>query len=81
MGISAPLQAVPSIALGTQEVSLLELTAGYAPFANGGQGVIANVITRIETADGKVLYDAVPAGPGQVERRRDRKSTRLNSSH
>ena len=66
MGISSPLMAVPSIALGTQEVSLLELTAAYAPFANGGQGVIANVITRIETADGKVLYDAVPAGPGQV---------------
>jgi penicillin-binding protein 1A len=66
MGISSPLQAVPSIALGTQEVSLLELTAAYAPFANGGQGVIANVITRIETAEGKVLYDAVPAGPGQV---------------
>ena len=66
MGISSPLQPVPSIALGTQEVSLLEMTAGYAPFANGGQGVIANVITRIETAEGKVLYDAVPAGPGQV---------------
>ena len=66
MGISSPLMAVPSIALGTQEVSLLELTAGYAPFANGGQGVIANVITRIETAEGDVLYDAVPAGPGQV---------------
>ncbi len=66
MGISSPLMAVPSIALGTQEVSLLELTAGYAPFANGGQGVIANVVTRIETADGTVLYDAVPAGPGQV---------------
>ena len=66
MGISSPLLAVPSIALGTQEVSLLELTAGYAPFANGGIGVIANVITRIETADGKVLYDAVPSGPGRV---------------
>ncbi len=66
MGISSPLMAVPSIALGTQEVSLLELTAAYAPFANGGIGVIANVITRIETADGKVLYDAVPAGPGRV---------------
>ncbi len=66
MGISSPLQPVPSIALGTQEVSLLELTAGYAPFANGGNGVIANVITRIEGADGKALYDAVPAGPGQV---------------
>ncbi len=66
MGISSPLQAVPSIALGTQEVSLLELTAAYAPFANGGIGVIANVITRIETPDGKVLYDATPAGPGRV---------------
>jgi len=66
MGISSPLMAVPSIALGTQEVSLLELTSAYAPFANGGNGVIANVVTRIETADGKVLYNAVPAGPGQV---------------
>ena len=66
MGISSPLMAVPSIALGTQEVSLLELTAGYAPFANGGIGVIASVITRIETREGKVLYDAVPAGPGRV---------------
>jgi len=66
MGISSPLQPVPSIALGTQEVSLLELTGAYAPFANGGIGVIPNVITRIETADGKVLYDAIPAGPGRV---------------
>jgi penicillin-binding protein 1A len=66
MGISSPLQAVPSIALGTQEVSLLELTAAYAPFANGGIGVIANVITRIETVDGEVLYSTVPAGPGRV---------------
>jgi penicillin-binding protein 1A len=66
MGISSPLMAVPSIALGTQEVSLLELTAAYTPFANGGIGVIANVITRIEDKDGKVLYEAVPAGPGRV---------------
>jgi penicillin-binding protein 1A len=66
MGISSPLDPVPSIALGTQEVSLLELVGAYAPFANGGIGVIPNVITRIETADGKVLYDAIPAGPGRV---------------
>ncbi len=66
MGISTPMQAVPSIALGTQEVSLLELTGAYAPFANGGIGVIPSVITRIETSDGKLLYEAVPAGPGQV---------------
>ena len=66
LGISSPLQPVPSIALGTQEVSLLELTSAYVPFANGGNGVIANVVTRIETASGKVLYEASPAGPGQV---------------
>ena len=66
MGISSHMDAVPSIALGTSEVSLLELTAAYAPFANGGFGVIANVITRIETADGEVLYEAIPSGPGQV---------------
>jgi len=66
LGISSPMEPVPSIALGTSEVSLLELTAAYAPFANGGMGVIANVITKISTADGEVLYENVPAGPGQV---------------
>jgi penicillin-binding protein 1A len=66
LGISSPMLAVPSIALGTSEVSLLELTGAYAPFANGGYGVIPNVITRIETADGQLLYEAIPANPGQV---------------
>ena len=66
MGISSPLTPVPSIALGTQEVSLLELTSAYAPFANGGNGVIPNVITKIEDVSGKVLYEASDAGPGRV---------------
>ena len=66
MGISSPMTPVPSIALGTQEVNLLELTSAYAPFANGGMGVIPNVITSIKTASGKVLYEASKAGPGQV---------------
>ena len=66
LGISSRLDAVPSIALGTSEVSLLELTGAYAPFANGGYGVIPNVITSIKTTDGEVLYQSVPAGPGQV---------------
>jgi penicillin-binding protein 1A len=47
-------------------VSLLELTGAYAPFSNGGIGVIAHVITRIETTDGEVLYQNIPAGPGRV---------------
>ncbi|MGK2226485.1 PBP1A family penicillin-binding protein [uncultured Devosia sp.] len=66
MGISSELIAVPSIALGTQEVNLLELTSAYAPFANGGMGVIPNVITRIESKAGDVLYEASDAGPGRV---------------
>ena len=66
LGISSPMLAVPSLALGTSEVSLLELTSAYAPFSNGGYGVIANVITRISTAEGKVLYEAIPANPGLV---------------
>jgi penicillin-binding protein 1A len=66
MGFSSNFQPVQAIALGTQEVSLLDLTAAYAPFANGGNGVIANVITRISTRDGEVLYEQSEAGPGQI---------------
>ena len=66
LGISSPMLAVPSLALGTSEVSLLELTAAYAPFANNGYGAIPNVITRITKPDGEALYQAIPADPGQV---------------
>ncbi|MHA6299729.1 transglycosylase domain-containing protein [Devosia sp. CAU 1758] len=66
LGISSNLTPVPSIALGTQEVNLLELTSAYAPFANGGNGVIPNVITRIADVEGNVLYEASDGGPGRV---------------
>jgi len=66
LGISGPIEPVPSIALGTPEVSLLELTGAYAPFANGGIGVIPSVIERIESVDGTLLYENPAAGPGRV---------------
>jgi penicillin-binding protein 1A len=66
MGISSPMTAVPSIALGTQEVNLLELTSAFAPFGNGGYGVIPDVITKITDVEGNVLYEASDAGPGRV---------------
>ena len=66
LGITSPLTATPSIALGTSEVSLLELTGAFVPFANGGRGVIPHVIKRITTAGGKVLYERTGSGPGQV---------------
>ncbi|CAN5289331.1 transglycosylase domain-containing protein [soil metagenome] len=66
LGIASPLMATPSIALGTSEVTPLEMTAAFVPFSNGGRGVIPYAIKRITTARGKVLYQRSGSGPGQV---------------
>jgi penicillin-binding protein 1A len=66
LGISSKLDANASIALGTSEVSVIELVGAYAPFANGGQGVAPHVVTRIRTAEGKVLYARPADSLGQV---------------
>ncbi|MGH6788943.1 MAG: transglycosylase domain-containing protein [Pseudolabrys sp.] len=56
LGIASKLEPNASIALGTSEVSVLELTGAYATFANGGMAVTPHVIARIATAGGKLLY-------------------------
>jgi penicillin-binding protein 1A len=66
LGISSKLEANASIALGTSEVSLTELVGAYVPFANGGMGVSPHVVTKIRTAEGKVLYARAPDQFGQV---------------
>jgi len=66
LGIASPLQANGSIALGTSEVTPLELVGAYASFANGGLGVIPYVIAGIKTGDGKVLYKRKEGGLGRV---------------
>ncbi len=66
LGITSPMMATPSIALGTSEVTPLELTAAFVPFSNGGRGVIPHVIDRITTAGGDILYERTGGGPGQV---------------
>jgi penicillin-binding protein 1A len=62
LGITSPLQANPSIALGTSEVTPLELVSAYAAFANGGTGVIPFAITQVKTTDGKVVYRRPASG-------------------
>jgi penicillin-binding protein 1A len=57
LGITSLLEPNASIALGTSEVSPLELVSAYATFANGGLAVSPHVVERIRTADGKTLYD------------------------
>ncbi|MEP9349698.1 penicillin-binding protein 1A [Xanthobacter sp. KR7-225] len=66
LGITSTLAPNASIALGTSEVSVLELAGAYVPFANGGIGVIPHVIDEVRGADGKVLYRRNTSGPGRV---------------
>ncbi|HZL39440.1 MAG TPA: PBP1A family penicillin-binding protein [Pseudolabrys sp.] len=56
LGIASKLEPNASIALGTSEVSPLELISAYAPFANGGLAVVPHVVERITASNGKVLY-------------------------
>ncbi|EXL09672.1 transglycosylase domain-containing protein [Aquamicrobium defluvii] len=57
MGVQSDLQKNVSIALGTSEVTPLELTAAYVPFANGGYRPQVHFVRRVTTAKGKVLYE------------------------
>ncbi len=66
MGIVSPLEPNASIALGTSEVSLFELVAAYAPFANGGFAASPHVVERIRTSGGKLLYARAPQALGRI---------------
>lgn len=66
LGISSKLEPNASIALGTSEVSMVELVGAYAPFANGGLAVAPHVVTRIRTLSGKLLYMRQPEERNQV---------------
>lgn len=57
LGIESDLAANASIALGTSEVTPLELTAAYVPFANGGYRPDIHFIRRITSASGRVIYE------------------------
>ncbi len=60
LGIVSPINTDPAMALGTTQVSPLEMAQAYAPFSNGGDKASAYGIERIRTADGKVLYEHHP---------------------
>jgi penicillin-binding protein 1A len=60
LGIASPLQPVPSLALGTSEVTLVELTGAYLPFATGGLRRPLFGVEEVEDETGRVLYAYVP---------------------
>jgi len=66
LGIASKLEPNASIALGTSEVSPLELTAAFAPFANNGLAATPHVVESVRGKDGKVRYRRRPQVLGQV---------------
>ncbi|MEO1205008.1 MAG: PBP1A family penicillin-binding protein [Pseudomonadota bacterium] len=64
LGITSDLKPEPSLALGTSEVSLLDLTSAYNVFGSGGQKTTFHVIRRIRSTGGRILYahDEQPGG-------------------
>ena len=60
MGITSYLPRVPSIALGTPDISLFEMVGAYSTFANKGIYVKPITITRIEDKNGTVLFEVAP---------------------
>lgn len=66
LGLEGAMTPTPSLALGTEEVTLLDLTAAFAPFANGGFGVWPYAIDRILDAGGRELYRRQGSGKGRV---------------
>jgi len=59
-GIESPLEPVPSIALGTFEVTPLEIAAAFTPFANGGERRAPRSIEAVVDAHGKQRLLAAP---------------------
>lgn len=57
VGIKAELQAVPSLALGTGEMSVLDLARGYSTFATGGYQRELSLIRKVEDNEGNILYE------------------------
>lgn len=69
LGITSALARDATVALGTSEIGLLELTGGYAVFANGGLSVTPHIIARVRTGAGRILYAHNAPPPHRVFKR------------
>ena len=65
-GITSPLVANASLALGTSEVTPLELTTAYAAFANGGNRVRPYFVTEVDDSTGRILYRRQAPQPDRI---------------
>jgi len=60
LGVTSDLHAVPSLALGSCEVTLLEMTSAFSAFPNQGVRAEPTAILRVEDRDGHVLEESLP---------------------
>jgi penicillin-binding protein 1A len=65
-GITSPLVANASLALGTSEVTPLEITTAYAAFANGGNRVYPYFVTEVDDSSGRILYRRQAPQPQRI---------------
>lgn len=56
IGINSNLSPVPSLALGTSEINIIDMTSSYSVFANNGYKIKPHLIEKIVDMNGKVLY-------------------------
>jgi penicillin-binding protein 1A len=66
LGITSPLANNPSLALGTSEVTPLEMTGAYGAFANGGYKVAPYFVLEVDDPQGHVLYKRALPKPQRV---------------
>lgn len=57
VGITKKLEDIPSLPLGTNEINIIEMAAGYSAFANSGYKVTPHLIEKVVDNDGNVLYE------------------------
>jgi penicillin-binding protein 1A len=65
LGVQSDLPNVPSLVLGSGEVSVMDMASAYSTFPSHGVHHPATVIARVENADGEVLYEYDPVAEGQ----------------
>jgi penicillin-binding protein 1A len=66
MGVTSELEAVPSMALGTADISVMEMVTAYSAFATGGKIVKPFYLTSITTSDGEIMERFTAAKPTQA---------------
>jgi penicillin-binding protein 1B len=67
LGIESPLHAVPSLVLGTSEVTLLEMTRAFGVLAAAGWRADLRSVVGVRDAEGAIVLQAEPTGAGAVD--------------